>query len=552
MTESDASTQSLPSPVHKSSGSHDSDVEEINQIILSDSDDDLKRAIALSIQVVSKPTEQRKSASVLGIDRAQMERERLARLGQSMPLKRKASPTPLEQKDKKPSHWEPPFLKHVIAAPQTQGKDTLTNLSLSDIIHPNGSHARENYTGFFLVRAFITSYDWDQDFNYVLSRLPLLGYPSSVLHSDKAKEKFANVMLGVQSEDDTKWGKRETIGGGGHQSISICHAPLRRPGSTYNGVFHPKIGMLSYANDQESFLRIFISTANVNSRDYEMCDNLVFAQDFPLSTKQEESEMGNEFRSYFQSFLRAMECIPLDMMTSLDKYDFSKVTVKLVASIPGRFHGSEWGLWGASRLCKVINSFGMSIPPFAAIGSRQDRLQIECQTSSVGRLDYQYMHNFYACCSGNPVAPLYSKSPSSNDLPIKIIYPSRSNVERVGVRRPGIEALFLQRKYWGEKNYCTEYFRESDSKKGVHSHTKTILGTVKDKWCWMYIGSHNLSKAAWGFQMKKDMDGYPYVVNNWEMGLVLKCDEKQADAILRYRRPAEKYDSRGPFCRDDM
>lgn len=82
---------------------------------------------------------------------------------------------------------------------------------------------------------------------------------------------------------------------------------------------------------------------------------------------------------------------------------------------------------------------------------------------------------------------------------------------------------------------------------------------------WVYLGSHNFSRAAWG-TLNSDATGTKLHCNNYEMGVVMPLSsddtEAEADKLATWTRPPRKYDARdvpwvsrhrkGAFCRGSV
>lgn len=64
---------------------------------------------------------------------------------------------------------------------------------------------------------------------------------------------------------------------------------------------------------------------------------------------------------------------------------------------------------------------------------------------------------------------------------------------------------------------------------------------------WVYLGSHNFSRAAWG-TLNSDGQGLKLHCNNYEMGVVLPLSsddiEAEADKLATWTRPPRKYGAR--------
>jgi len=99
----------------------------------------------------------------------------------------------------------------------------------------------------------------------------------------------------------------------------IVHAPKAE---NEFGIFHAKLMLLFFGN----WMRVVISSGSLIPRDWELCENVVFIQDFPARDKSKEYNCLQEFAQDINDFLVAMG-LKTHIVTRLPEYDYSKAKV---------------------------------------------------------------------------------------------------------------------------------------------------------------------------------------------------------------------------------
>ena len=98
-------------------------------------------------------------------------------------------------------------------------------------------------------------------------------------------------------------------------------------------------------------LRIVIPSANLYELDWEMLSQVIWFQDFfpkpkvSSSSEENKNDTPNDFRDYLVRYMT--DIYPKNVKTrevyrqtiNLDKYNFSKASAKLIASVNGRYSG---------------------------------------------------------------------------------------------------------------------------------------------------------------------------------------------------------------------
>ncbi|WWC88676.1 uncharacterized protein L201_003589 [Kwoniella dendrophila CBS 6074] len=333
-------------------------------------------------------------------------------------------------------------------------------------------------------------------------------------------------------------------------------------------------------------LRVVISTANMVDYDWEMIENTVFVQDFlplpkatPLQADNRTHDFPLQFSRLFthsrihtglRNLIKAhpngskIPFTPEDDFADMGKYDWSKVKVRIVMSIPGTYTGfEEINKLGISRLGKILNEEGW-------IPKSGQKLDVEFQGSSLGTYSLEWFSKFYSFISGKTAQQLVNRPKPGSWPDLRILFPTLANVEASQLGKGGGGTMFCGKAF---NDVTRNLFRDSRSKRGgILMHTKMLiaifeaeenrLGVEKstttptksakrkvdelkeDIGGWIYVGSHNFSPSAWG---NVDVKKNPPTLNikNYEIGIVFPLDRHNAkaaaDKVAPYIRPAKRY-----------
>ncbi|KIO27808.1 hypothetical protein M407DRAFT_72614 [Tulasnella calospora MUT 4182] len=350
------------------------------------------------------------------------------------------------------------------------------------------------------------------------------------------------------------------------------------------GCMHMKFMLVFYATGR---LRIMISTANFVDYDWRDIENTAWVQDIPLRPKPiEHDPKADDFPAQFQhvltklNFAPALQShlkgdhpqLPFRSITELrTRWDWSKVTVKLVVSMAGKYEGvREVAKSGHTNLNKAIRELG-------AICPEEKELALECQGSSIGTYSATWLNEFISSTKGLSLARWFSwkkqqprgKIPAPSPSRLKILFPTLRTVDNSVLKRPGGGTMFCREKQWEAKTFPKQLFHDSKSKRGgVLMHSKMVLGIFVEKskntlpmspnkagkssssapalggWC--YIGSHNFTPSAWG-NLSGSTESPVMNVANYEMGILVPLPtentENAAAELVCWERPAPAYRS---------
>ncbi|KAI8799780.1 tyrosyl-DNA phosphodiesterase I [Cladochytrium replicatum] len=312
------------------------------------------------------------------------------------------------------------------------------------------------------------------------------------------------------------------------------------PHETAQGCMHAKIMVLVF----DSFVRIVIGSANVVPYDYELLENILFIQDFPLLTEAQRTR--NQFSLDLEELLFGLK-IPSQVVDVVRLYDYSKATATLVVSKPGK-HVSDRAKWGLGRLTTVSEKI---------LGKDMSALRIEYLGSSLGALSESWMESFYNASRGiepsKTPAPRKKADPASTSgesgkkeqlVDVRVIYPTKQTVASSNLGPQGAGTICFSKTYWQKEGFPKRVFYDARSKRmGSLMHAKVAIGydpkytrevrklfepeqTVAAKsgvWkCvgWYYIGSANFTQSAWGSYNWTRSKELQLTIKNWELGCV--------------------------------
>ncbi|ORY28448.1 hypothetical protein BCR39DRAFT_201434 [Naematelia encephala] len=314
-------------------------------------------------------------------------------------------------------------------------------------------------------------------------------------------------------------------------------------------------------------LRVAISTANMVPYDWEFIENTVFIQDFlpksPSSTSA--SLMGDDLRQSFVKLFTHLNISkglkqlktshPAGKLIKLDhtddfastmSWDWSRVKVRLVMSVPGAYKGPrEMDEWGLCRLGKVLDEEGWR-------AGKGEVAKTEYQGSSLGQYSLDWFDTFYQACCGKTAKDLFGRAKHSGWPPMKVLFPTLATVDASIAGRAGGGTMFCGKAMNGVTRHL---FHDANSKRGgVLMHCKMLIAIFEPKGQslntslvsyengkdkaedrgggesgiggWIYVGSHNFSSAAWGTINKKSQPP-TLSIRNYEMGIVFPLRKLQ-------------------------
>jgi tyrosyl-DNA phosphodiesterase-1 len=217
-------------------------------------------------------------------------------------------------------------------------------------------------------------------------------------------------------------------------------------------------------------IRVAISTANMVPYDWEWIENVspsvvkfadnqsVFVQDFlPRSgSATPTTPLGDDFLERFRDLLIHMKVHkaikhlheehpfgkritldPSEALQDLSNHDFSKVRVKLVMSVPGKYTGfdqmDEYGLCRLGSLLKEekwVPGLGKKIVgEYQVSFGLMSRIRTDGEGSSLGNYTLEWIDTFYRFMNANEAKDLVGR-PKAKEWPsMKVLFPSLATVE---------------------------------------------------------------------------------------------------------------------------
>ncbi|KAJ5669301.1 hypothetical protein N7462_010371 [Penicillium macrosclerotiorum] len=558
--------------------SDDSDVEEVfpksKSVIGSDtdnepdgsgSDEDLKRAIEMSLEGVHRgekgPKAQKPLASskasdsvasvpsqgLSGLDRKKMEEERLARLA-----KRKADSNSPRQSPAKvlktAGHKPDPSSQGTLSqvAPQigvcNQPAANAQNVKVQPTVQPGvqyplGAIKKTRLANKARVGNDITFEEVIQQEDLKLAVLSSFMWDVEWLYPkfDPTRTRLL-LVIGAkeQSERDNRTKEVEGI-----PNIRLCFPPM----AAQVNCMHSKLMLLFHSE----YLRIVVPTANLTRFDWGeqgLMENTVFLIDLPKKSPG-TSESRPAFKDELVYFLKASN-LNVNIIAKLDSFDFNMTSrYAFVYSVGGTNDGDSWKRNGYPGLGRAVARMGLE---------SSEPLEIDYVTSSVGSLNDDFLRAMYLAAKGDDGSMEYTlrttktSSTQTNDERRKMMlrngeewhdrfrvyFPSDQTV-RAAHARPADTAgtICFQPQWWHGSKFPRRVLKDCESERGVLMHNKLMFvrpshsiplrGTNIECQGWAYVGSANLSESAWGRLVKGRGPGGQMKLNcrNWECGVVV-------------------------------
>ncbi|KAK1149864.1 hypothetical protein N8T08_003420 [Aspergillus melleus] len=574
----DTDSESTVAPVENLGGGDDDN----------DDDEDLRRAIELSKQdfghgpgslqsplyisdheQASKPVASQQThvssseqntpgpMGVLGLNRKQMEQERLARLA-----KRKPEDTPLsDEREKKQLKTQ--------ASPKAQMKKDLDKLSTTidsskpqttlpvastpspnipspqpsvqfpaGVVKKTWSYSsprrgddikiEEVFQRSNLELAVLSSFMWDMD--WLFSKL------------DTRNSRFLLIM---QAKDDATKRQYESETAA-MKNLRLCFPPME----PQVNCMHSKLMLLFH----KDYLRIVAPTANLTPFDWGekggVMENSVFLVDLPQRLDKTSEIPKTAFYENLVYFLKA-STLHENVIAKLGNYDFSKTEhFEFVHTIGGAHTGNAWKRTGYCGLGRAVTSLGLQTPK---------PVNIDFVTSSLGSLTDEFLRSLYLASQGddgsteftlrtaksfparsrtNPNKVIQKTTGEESKSRFRVYYPSQEVVRdsRGGPQNAGT-ICFSEKWYEGAK-FPRHVLRDCKSTRfGLLMHNKLLyvrpdepIPMKNNTQCraWAYVGSANLSESAWG-RLVQDRSTKELKLNcrNWECGVLVPVIEQK-------------------------
>jgi tyrosyl-DNA phosphodiesterase-1 len=237
--------------------------------------------------------------------------------------------------------------------------------------------------------------------------------------------------------------------------------------------------------------------------------NGYWTQEFPMDLQAPTpSKIGykvgaNDFGLVLQDYLKRLG-LDEAVWIPLRKYDFSGAAVALVTSVAGVFRKEEMNRYGVKRIAQILSEEG-------ELERGQNNIVFQC--SSIGSMSQNYINHFTNILSGN------------DDTTLELVWPSTEFVRTVrGMGYAAGGSICFNRKNYSPhvKKVMKSKYIGVPERDAVAPHIKTLFrlendGAASRNLSWMYMGSHNFSKSAWG---EPQNQGGQFRVASFELGVL--------------------------------
>ncbi|EXJ92531.1 hypothetical protein A1O3_01083 [Capronia epimyces CBS 606.96] len=316
-------------------------------------------------------------------------------------------------------------------------------------------------------------------------------------HFDTKRTKFQLVMHAKAS------GQREALMADflGIPNVRLCFPPM--DGNV--NCMHSKLMLFSYNDDAEDEgassgwkgprCRIVVPTANLVGFDWGVggfMENTVWLIDLPVKTRPKlatptgtTSGQGQQtqFEKSLIGFLKA-QTVPEDVIERLEQFDFSETAqLGFVHTIGGMHVGESWRSTGLCGLSQVITDLGLA---------SRGPIEMDCVTSSLGSLTDEFMRSMYLAAQGDDGLAEYerrtlsSRTGSGGRLRVqgrddwkermRVYYPSDETVRRSKGGPSKAGTICFSSKWWQNGKFPKANLRDCVSvREGLLMHNKLMF-----------------------------------------------------------------------------
>ncbi|KAK6455187.1 putative tyrosyl-DNA phosphodiesterase [Scheffersomyces xylosifermentans] len=320
------------------------------------------------------------------------------------------------------------------------------------------------------------------------------------------------------------------------------------------GTHHTKM-MVNFFDDDT--LEIVIMTFNLRKIDFVGLTQALWRSGRLPRQKPDSKKMvmGARFKRDLKNYIKKYNKQALiDLAERIELFDFSSVKVELMASAPGKYDLSnlddETEIYGYGKLYQILkrnnslvdNSKAEKLYNFLAqVTSISYPIKVEkYNTASI----FTHLLAPLVFCPNkdefkilSPGSTSTKKHQQDNYYFPQLVYPTVKEVAGSNVGFGAGQAVHL--KYASTiahknqyKQNIEPYLRKWNSSKepletgreSVVPHCKYFACDNGDNWStikWILMGSHNLSKQAWGAPAPKDLSSSVYEVSSYELGVVV-------------------------------
>jgi Tyrosyl-DNA phosphodiesterase/CUE domain len=261
--------------------------------------------------------------------------------------------------------------------------------------------------------------------------------------------------------------------------------------STAASLVHGKLMILFH----RQFVRVLVSSGNFWPEDFGMRANVLWLQDCSRR-RPDASAAGGDFYETLRDYVRRVNASE-QTLAALARYDYSSVRASLVTTVPGELEQSG-RYYGAERLEQLRNELIVDSPS----------CRVVMQATSLGATDRRWLLDKLAHGFG-----LSSTSQSANAERIDIVWPTQDFVRTSNIGAKAAHQLTWFRRYCyalgGSSSSSSRFAHMSslmrryvgaDDRVDTAPHSKVYACTSDNgsRMHWILVGSHNLSRSAWG------------------------------------------------------
>lgn len=504
----------------------------------------------ISAQMAPNATANATRTGIMGLDRAAMEAERLARLASK---KRSAPDSPprfeaehqaVSKKPKTETHTSCASAITTPATPSTLQYSRGVVKRTWSKLHPRANDIKieEVLMKDKLKVAVLSSFQWDQD--WIFSKINLRTTKMIVVM--EAKNDAERIQFKKDAED---------VG------LKACCPPQQ---GQYT-CMHSKLMLLFY----EESLRIVVPTANLMPYDWGetgIMENSAFIIDLPRRKDGASSADSLTFFGKELMYFLEKKGVQENARQGVLKFDFSNTEhLAFVHSTFGSHFGEDMRRNGLPGLSRAVKHLGLGC---------EGSLELDFAASSIGSLTDLPVNGLYEAARGRDIIAQGRdklKIPNSKTKHhFRIYFPLHETVANSLGGTDNGGTICLQKKYFEKPDFPKSMFRDNQSKRqGMLSHNKILLargrksksdeskGTV----AWAYVGSANMSESAWGrVVMDKATKGPKLTCNNWECGVLISVPNPPANVLdtsldtvfkdildIPFVAPAKEYAGKKPW-----
>ncbi|KAF2720407.1 phospholipase D/nuclease [Polychaeton citri CBS 116435] len=408
---------------------------------------------------------------------------------------------------------------------------TMNDIKLEEVLESNT-----------LSTAVISAYQWDPE--WILSKLqiPPRGGRTKCIFIMQAADQEMKSQMTAETEHMRGY-------------LQLCFPFMQPSPNMYS--MHSKL-MLLFHKDK---LRIAVPTANMLNFDWGetgVMENMVFLIDLPRLP--DGFRIRTEDMTFFgQELVYFLKRQGLDQQAieGVHTFDFTATAgMAFVHTIGGMTYKKDVERTGWTGLSRAVRHLNLQT---------EENLHLDFLTSSCGVLNDTYLQRIHDCSRGRDLlaeadakaakdkATFFNKKPASSRPKSKgssavdegrairsklhTYFPTQETVRASTAGAVG--TVCLDRKTWAAAPFPRDVFRDYTSiRRGLLSHSKILYARGKsqvkdskdssgDKMgkdvAWVYIGSANISQAAWGETPKWDEGKKEWRVwgKNWECGVLL-------------------------------